>query len=418
MIKLKNPWGNCEFTGEWSDYSKKWTPEIKKQCEFSEENDDGIFYMSFKDFMKYYMCLDIAKIKDNYQTSFCKVKKNQSTTCQVIELEVKEEYPSAFIQIYQKNPRIQKKDGSYPENPVMAFIMLVRKEGNELKYIDSVADNEIHLAIEVNLKPGTYLILSDVNYRYRDPDHKSSGYTVTCYARKSKDPLVLKNITDKIDHKQYLESSIFDYCKKKVEKTKDKSGLEIYKSENFKREVPFQIFCYVNPTNKPIKVEVEAKTKEDNNKKCFCIYNDKIASEFDTSVIKEVKPNNPSIILIMGYTRESKYVVRSTVLPPSDTRTYLDSHPVFKSGKEPYDEDNNLFTYAQKVEDGKGFIIGVENVSDKNYKLKLILEDVVCIDEEYKGKEKPEFELPPKGKKIFNLRVIGDNSTFDFEIIN
>ena len=417
LLKLKNPWGNCEFTGEWSDYSKKWTPEIKKQCEFSEENDDGIFYMSFKDFMKYYMCLDIAKIKDNYQTSFCKVKKNQSTTCQVIELEVKEEYPSTFIQLYQKNPRIQKKDGTFPGQPVMAFIMLVRKEGKELKYINSVADNEVHIAIEVNLKPGTYYILSDVNYRYRDPDHKSSGYTVTCYARKSKDPLVLKNITDKIDHKSYLESSIFDYCKKKVEKTKDKSGLEIYKSQNFKREVPFQIFCFVNPTNKPIKVEVEAKTQEDNNKKCFCIYSDKIASEFDTSVIKEVKPNSPSISLIMGYTRESKYVVKYKVLPPSDTRTYLDSHSVFKSGKEPYDDENCLFTYAQKVEDGKGFIIGVENVSDKNYKLKLILEDTYCIDEEYKGKEKPEFELPPKGKKIFNLRVTGEDATFDFEII-
>ena len=417
LIKLKNPWGDTEFTGEWSDYSKKWTPELKKQCDFVEENEDGIFYMSFKDFMKYYMLFDIAKIKENYQSSFCKVKKNQSTTCQVIELEIKEQYPSSFIQIYQKNPRIQKKDGTYPGNPVMAFIMLVRKEGKELKYIGSVSDNEVHCAIEVDLKPGTYYILSDVNYRYSNPDYKSSGYTVTCYARKSKDPLVLKNITDKVDQKKYLELSILDYCKKKVEKTKDKSGLEIYKSQNFKREVPFQIFCFVNPTNKPIKVEVEGKTQEAINKKSFCIYNDNIASEFDTSVIKEVKPNNQSIILVMGYTRESKYVVKYTVLPSTDTRNYLDSHPVFKSGKEPYDDEKCLFTYAKKVEEGKGFIIGVENVSDKNFKLKLILENCYCIDEEYKGKEKPEFELPPKGKKIFNLRLTTDNATFDFEII-
>jgi hypothetical protein len=273
------------------------------------------------------------------------------------------------------------------------------------------------LAIEVNLKPGTYFILSDVNYRYRNPDYKSSGYTVTCYARKSKDTLVLKNITDKVDYKNYLASSIFDYCKKKVEKKKDKSGLEIYIPENFKREVPFHIFCFVNPTNKPIKVEVEAETKEDNGKKCFCIYSDEIASEFDTSVIKEVKPNSSSIILIMGYSRESKYRVKYTVLQPSDTRTYLDSHSVFKSDKEPYDEEKNLFTYAQKVEDGKGFIIAVENVSDKSFKLKLILENAYCIDEEYKGKEKPEFDLQPKGKKIFNLRVTSEDASFDFEII-
>jgi calpain-15 len=75
LIKLKNPWGDSEFTGQWSDNSKKWTPELKKQCEFSAEKDDGIFYMSFTDFMKYYMVIDIAKIKENYETTFCKVKK-------------------------------------------------------------------------------------------------------------------------------------------------------------------------------------------------------------------------------------------------------------------------------------------------------------------------------------------------------
>ena len=67
----------------------------------------------------------------------------------------------------------------------------------------------------------------------------------------------------------------------------------------------------------------------------------------------------------------------------------------------------------------KKIAMEIDQFSEESFsELKLILEDVVCIDEEYKGKEKPEFELPPKGKKIFNLRVIGDNSTFDFEIIN
>ena len=418
LVKLKNPWGNTEFTGEWSDYSKKWTPQLKKECEFSEESDDGIFYMSFKDYMKYYMVMDIAKIELGYQTSFCKVKKEQSKTCQVIKMEIKEEYPTTFIQIYQKNPRIVRKDGTYFKVPVMAFIMLVRQEGNEFKYIDSVADNDVHMAIEVNLKPGTYYIFSDVNYRYGNPDYKSYGYTLTCYARKGKQPIVLENVTQKVDRKKYLEVSLFDYCKKKLgTPTKDKSGIEVYISENFKREVPFHVFCFVNPKNEPMKVELKVESEEKNKKKCFCIYNDKIASEFDSSVIKSICPKSATCILVMGYSRDSKYKCRYDILPPNDKRTYENSHPVFNSKKESYDDEGRIFSYALKVEDGKGFIIGVENVSNIEFKLRLILEDVFCIDDEYAGKGNPEFKLLPKSKKIFNVRVTGKDPSFDIEFI-
>ena len=31
LVKLKNPWGNREFSGDWSDRSRKWTPELKKK---------------------------------------------------------------------------------------------------------------------------------------------------------------------------------------------------------------------------------------------------------------------------------------------------------------------------------------------------------------------------------------------------
>jgi len=27
---MRNPWGTGEWTGDWSDKSKKWTPQLKK----------------------------------------------------------------------------------------------------------------------------------------------------------------------------------------------------------------------------------------------------------------------------------------------------------------------------------------------------------------------------------------------------
>jgi calpain-15 len=29
LLKIRNPWGSNEWTGDWSDSSDKWTPELK-----------------------------------------------------------------------------------------------------------------------------------------------------------------------------------------------------------------------------------------------------------------------------------------------------------------------------------------------------------------------------------------------------
>jgi len=50
---LRNPWGKGEWQGEWSDNSSIWTTELKQQLNW-ESADDGVFYMNWNDFLKYY----------------------------------------------------------------------------------------------------------------------------------------------------------------------------------------------------------------------------------------------------------------------------------------------------------------------------------------------------------------------------
>ena len=51
VVKLRNPWGNTEWKGDWGDNSTKWTPELMKKCLFNKK-DEGIFHMSFDDYKK------------------------------------------------------------------------------------------------------------------------------------------------------------------------------------------------------------------------------------------------------------------------------------------------------------------------------------------------------------------------------
>lgn len=60
FLCLRNPWGDHEWNGDWSDNSPLWTPEMKsnfglKVCE------DGTFWMADTDFFKYFTEIDISK---------------------------------------------------------------------------------------------------------------------------------------------------------------------------------------------------------------------------------------------------------------------------------------------------------------------------------------------------------------------
>ena len=51
--------------GDWSDKSNKWTPELRKKLG-AKDADDGIFFICYDDYMKYYRSTTIAKINDGF----------------------------------------------------------------------------------------------------------------------------------------------------------------------------------------------------------------------------------------------------------------------------------------------------------------------------------------------------------------
>ena len=399
LVKFKNPWGNTEFNGDWSDYSKKWTAELKKECEYSgEAGDDGIFYMSFKDFMKYYCMMDIAKIENGYLSTYCKIKKTQANKCNVIQLIVEEDSPNTFIQLYQKNERIVKKDGNKYPNPSQCFILVVN---SDYKYINSLNEKESHVGINVDLKPGKYYIFCDVNSRNETSDYQNYGYRVTFYSKK---PLKkLKNITEEIDVIKALETSMYNYCKENIKPTNHKNEMNIYQTETFDNKLPFTLFCFENISNTALKVQFNIDNKR--KKKPLCIYNDSIASEFDMGVIKKVESGNYTTILIWEYIKKKVYQMSYKILNLDDLSTYESIHPVFKIEPTKIDKDGNLLNHYLKIENGRGYTIGLENKADKEYDLKLKLIGAYNIDVEFNGKEDLEFKILPNSKKVFNIRI-------------
>ncbi|GJQ77204.1 hypothetical protein Trydic_g14875 [Trypoxylus dichotomus] len=71
LLRLRNPWGNeAEWNGPWSDKSPEWRfiPESEKEELGLTFDDDGEFWMSFKDFQRYFDRLEICNLNPDSLT--------------------------------------------------------------------------------------------------------------------------------------------------------------------------------------------------------------------------------------------------------------------------------------------------------------------------------------------------------------
>jgi len=61
LCLLRNPWGEGEWTGPWSDGSKEWTPEWMQKLNH-RFGDDGAFWMEYSDLLRKYQTFDRTRL--------------------------------------------------------------------------------------------------------------------------------------------------------------------------------------------------------------------------------------------------------------------------------------------------------------------------------------------------------------------
>ncbi|KAI1897019.1 hypothetical protein AGOR_G00100890 [Albula goreensis] len=66
LVRVRNPWGQVEWTGAWSDSSSEWN-YVDERPDANAE--DGEFWMSFTDFMRHYSRIEICTLTPDALTS-------------------------------------------------------------------------------------------------------------------------------------------------------------------------------------------------------------------------------------------------------------------------------------------------------------------------------------------------------------
>lgn len=62
LLNIRNPWGNFEWTGDWSDQSPLWTDKMKAELNPMLEENDGTFWISYEDFLTMFRGVNVSRV--------------------------------------------------------------------------------------------------------------------------------------------------------------------------------------------------------------------------------------------------------------------------------------------------------------------------------------------------------------------
>ena len=404
VIRLRNPWGEGEFNGDWSDYSSKWTEDLKKKYNYYEK-EDGDFFMGYNDFLNYFVTMGFAKLHPKFSSSKLKIKKDEATKCQLIKVIIPQDDTLVYFQLYGKNPRIPNKKGEYPTT-ALSNLILVDKDFN---YLEASAGNNMHICVEGTLKKGVYYLFCDANFRY-NAGMGNHGYTITAYSGVD---IQMENVTSKNTVPELLRKVVIDYCKKKEKANPQKNGVNVYVTKSFNKDIPYKVLTFENTSNNNYDITVGIECK--GTKSC-CFYCDDVATESDLKVVKKVNAKQTTAVIIMYHSLSSLFNFNCTITDSKEENDPVYNHAVFDEEGEAIDDKGKLTQYILEKDDDS-YYIGIDNSSTQNLKLKLILEGLKVNDGPYKGQTMPVFELKPKERKVFDVLIISDDDIsfkFDF----
>jgi len=118
------------------------------------EDDDGIFYMPYEEFLKYYSDVQICKVHDDYSYTSTRVK-TDSQHAKFFKMTIPKT-GKYYLTVNQHSKRHHEKAEDFQYSSV--WLIIAKQEGNEIKFIqaDFRADREVWT--DDALEAGEYLL--------------------------------------------------------------------------------------------------------------------------------------------------------------------------------------------------------------------------------------------------------------------
>ena len=263
LVKLRNPWGQGEWQGAWSDSDPAWqsiSEEDKKKIGYNVE-DDGCFFMAFDDFVTIYDSVQICMVENENKYDSIRLFSTKRRGVYVETIVDKD--GDYFFTVLQPSVRIMHEHKDYDSGK--STIIVAKREGDRLVHIHGNQivhfENFVHCK---GLKAGTYVIYCKVEW----VGLHQANFVLSSYGDQH---VAFKQIPKEED---FLEKVYLSKAEKPYE-IHNKEGYGYYVIENkeektVKREINFVSLKGLRMKNKimkmieknVLKMEVPAKQKK------------------------------------------------------------------------------------------------------------------------------------------------------------
>lgn len=153
LVRIRNPWGNKEWNGDWSDKSDKWTDELKKEVGFNDE-DDGTFFMCISDYHRWFNYISICSMMPESNVKTFKFDVYKKSPPNVYNLYLPEDRTLALSAIdrhWRYNRQLTNKD-------ICVYMLLASYDDKSVNFIDGDFSSTCAVDMIQDLKQGNYAI--------------------------------------------------------------------------------------------------------------------------------------------------------------------------------------------------------------------------------------------------------------------
>ena len=155
----------------------------------------------------------------------------------------------------------------------------------------------------------------------------------------------IENVTKNIDTTMCLQKCIYSYCRQYVPPIKCSNGVYLYRTSTSMDSLPFEAAIFENYTQNNYRVKVNVIGK---GQKSFCFYKDEIATENETSTIKELLVNSVAVFTVLKYTLSSilslKYFFAPLKIISLNNPTSLKAPKIFNEPPKLQSESSNNYS--------------------------------------------------------------------------
>ncbi|CAD8179009.1 unnamed protein product [Paramecium pentaurelia] len=167
LLNIRNPWGNFEWKGAWSDTSPLWTQEIQNLVNFVNDSNDGQFWMCWKDFLNYFKGVNICKVRNweevRIKGKFIKVTDINDNNIDVVLSKwyysfVITKSTKVIFGIHQEDERIRGVKLLRPYLDIGLTLFKQTEKGLEL-IAQTITKQDRQVQLEYDLNPGVYVVV-------------------------------------------------------------------------------------------------------------------------------------------------------------------------------------------------------------------------------------------------------------------